>query len=231
MPLSIGRVIFNSLTFLVFFGIVLLLYFRLGHRGQNWMLIVASYVFYGWWDYRFLGLLLFTTFFDYFCALWIEGQTNPAKRRLLLASSMTVNLGVLCVFKYFNFFAESLQHSLGLLGITLSFPMLHVVLPVGISFYTFLSMSYTIDVYRRHLRATHNPTDFMLYVAFFPHLVAGPIVRASILLPQCQKPRKIIPEEVANGLWLILMGYVKKVVVADRLAQVVNWGFSRGGPP
>lgn len=231
IPFSIGRVIFNSLTFLVFFGIVLLLYFRLGHRGQNWMLIVASYVFYGWWDYRFLSLLLFTTFFDYFCALWIEGQPNPAKRRLLLAASMTVNLTVLGVFKYFNFFAESLQHSLGLLGITLSFPMLHVVLPVGISFYTFLSMSYTIDVYRRELRATHNPTDFMLYVAFFPHLVAGPIVRASVLLPQCQQPRKIIPEQVANGLWLILMGYVKKVVVADRLAQVVNWGFSRGGPP
>ena len=134
MPFSIGRVIFNSLTFLVFLGIVLLLYFRLGHRGQNWMLIVASYVFYGWWDYRFLGLLLFTTFFDYFCALWIEGQPNPAKRRFLLASSMTVNLTVLCVFKYFNFFAESLQHSFALLGITLSFPMLHVVLPVGISF-------------------------------------------------------------------------------------------------
>jgi alginate O-acetyltransferase complex protein AlgI len=231
MPFSIGRVIFNSLAFLVFLGIVLLLYFRLGHRGQNWMLIAASYLFYGWWDYRFLSLLLFTTFFDYFCAIWIEDQPNPAKRRLLLASSMTVNLTVLGVFKYFNFFAESLQHSLGLLGITLSFPMLHVVLPVGISFYTFLSMSYTIDVYRRELRATHNPTDFMLYVAFFPHLVAGPIVRASILLPQCQRPRKIIPEEVANGIWLILMGYVKKVVVADRLAQVVNWGFSRGGPP
>ena len=231
MPFSIGRVIFNSLTFLVFLGIVLLLYFRLGHRGQNWMLIVASYVFYGWWDYRFLGLLLFTTFFDYFCALWIEGEPNPAKRRFLLASSMTVNLTVLCVFKYFNFFAESLQHSFALVGITLSFPMLHVVLPVGISFYTFLSMSYTIDVYRGDLQATHNPTDFMLYVAFFPHLVAGPIVRASILLPQCQQPRKIIPEQVANGLWLILMGYVKKVVVADRLAQVVNWGFSRGSPP
>lgn len=231
MPFSIGRVIFNSLTFLVFLGIVLLLYFRLGHRGQNWMLIVASYVFYGWWDYRFLGLLLFTTFFDYFCALWIEGQPNPARRRFLLASSMTVNLTVLCVFKYFNFFAESLQHSFALLGITLSFPMLHVVLPVGISFYTFLSMSYTIDVYRGDLQATHNPSDFMLYVAFFPHLVAGPIVRASILLPQCQQPRKIIPEQVANGLWLILMGYVKKVVVADRLAQVVNWGFSRGSPP
>jgi len=231
MPFNVRRVIFNSLTFLVFLGIVLLLYFRLGHGGQNWMLIVASYVFYGWWDYRFLGLLLFTTFFDYFCALWIERQTHPAKRRLLLASSMTVNLGVLGIFKYFDFFAASLQHALALLGLHLSLPMLHVVLPVGISFYTFLSMSYTIDVYRRELRATHDPTDFMLYVAFFPHLVAGPIVRASILLPQCQKPRHIIPEEVANGLWLILMGYVKKVVVADRLAQVVKWGFSRGGPP
>ena len=109
--------IFNSLTFLVFLGIVLLLYFRLGHRGQNWMLIVTSYVFYGWWDYRFLSLLLFTTFFDYFCALWIEAQPNPARRRLLLASSMTVNLTVLGVFKYFNFFAESLQHCLGLLGV------------------------------------------------------------------------------------------------------------------
>lgn len=223
--------VFNSLTFLIFLGIVLLLYYRLGHRGQNWMLIAASYVFYGWWDYRFVALLLFTTFFDYSCALWIEAETNPTKRRWLLASSIAVNLGVLCIFKYFNFFAESLQSSMALLGVRLSFPMLHVVLPVGISFYTFLSMSYTIDVYRRQLRATHNPTDFMLYVAYFPHLVAGPIVRASILLPQCQKPRRLNPEEVANGFWLILLGYVKKVVIADRLAQAVQWGFSRGGPP
>jgi D-alanyl-lipoteichoic acid acyltransferase DltB (MBOAT superfamily) len=143
---------------------------------------------------------------------------------------MFVNLGVLCIFKYFNFFAQSLQDSLASLGISLSFPMLHVVLPVGISFYTFLSMSYTIDVYRRELKATRNPTDFMLYVAFFPHLVAGPIVRASILLPQCQKRRTTIPEEVANGLWLVLMGYVKKIVIADRLAQIVQWGFSKDTP-
>jgi len=222
--------VFNSLTFLVFLGIVLLLYYRLKHRGQNWMLLAASYLFYGWWDYRFLALLLFTTFFDYFCALWIEGETRQGRRRLLLISSMVVNLSALCIFKYFNFFAQSLQNSLAVFGITLSFPMLHVVLPVGISFYTFLSMSYTIDVYRRELAPTRNPTDFMLYVAFFPHLVAGPIVRASILLPQCQKPRSIVPEEVANGLWLILMGYVKKVVIADRLAQVVQWGFSKGTP-
>lgn len=223
--------VFNSLVFLVFLAIVLLLYYRLGHRGQNAMLIVASYVFYGWWDYRFVGLLLFTTFFDYFCAIWIDEEPRPARRRLLLASSMVVNLGVLCIFKYFNFFAESLQQALSIFGVTLSFPMLHVVLPVGISFYTFLSMSYTIDVYRHELKATHHPTEFMLYVAFFPHLVAGPIVRASVLLPQCQKPRTIDSVEVANGIWLMLLGYVKKVVIADRLAQVVNWGFGGGVPP
>ena len=223
--------VFNSLVFLAFLGIVLLLYYRLGFRAQNWMLIGASYLFYGWWDYRFVALLLFTTFFDYVCALWIDRETRPARRRLLLASSMTVNLGVLCIFKYFNFFAASLQSAVAVFGVHLSFPMLHVVLPVGISFYTFLSMSYTIDVYRRELKPTHDPTEFMLYVAYFPHLVAGPIVRASILLPQCQKPRVIVPEQVANGLWLMLMGYVKKVVIADRLAQAVNWGFAQGRPP
>jgi D-alanyl-lipoteichoic acid acyltransferase DltB (MBOAT superfamily) len=228
---DIRCVVFNSLVFLGFLAIVLALYYPLKHRGQNWLLIVASYVFYGWWDYRFLGLLLFTTFFDYFCALWIEREPRPGRRRLLLASSMTVNLGVLCLFKYFNFFADSLQSALAFFGVHVGLPILHLVLPVGISFYTFLSMSYTIDVYRGHLKATHNPTDFMLYVAFFPHLVAGPIVRASFLLPQCQKPRRLIPEEVLNGLWLILMGYVKKVVIADRLAQVVGWGFSRSAPP
>src|SRR5437773_4062401 len=141
--------IFNSISFLIFLGFVLVLYYRLGHRGQNGLLLVASYVFYGWWDYRFVALLLFTTFFDYFCALWIEAEPRPSRRRLLLASSMMVNLGVLGIFKYFNFFAQSLQDSLALFGISLSFVTLHVVLPVGISFYTFLSMSYTIDVYRR----------------------------------------------------------------------------------
>ena len=223
--------VFNSLTFLVFLAIVLAFYYRLQHRGQNLLLLVASYVFYGWWDWRFLSLLLFTTFFDYWCALWIEQQPNPAKRKLFLSFSMIVNLGVLGVFKYFNFFADSFGHVLAALGMQATFPVLHVILPVGISFYTFLSMSYTIDVYRRELKATHNPIDFMLYVAFFPHLVAGPIVRASYLLPQCQRARVIVPAEVANGLWLILMGYVKKVVIADRLSGIVNWGFGQPAPP
>jgi alginate O-acetyltransferase complex protein AlgI len=223
--------VFNSVTFLVFLTIVLLAYYRLKHRGQNVMLLVASYVFYGWWDWRFLGLLLFSTFFDYWCALWIERQPNAAKRKLFLGFSMAVNLGVLCIFKYYNFFADSLEHVLAAFGMKATFPVLHVLLPVGISFYTFLSMSYTIDVYRRELPATKNPLDFMLYVAFFPHLVAGPIVRASYLLPQCQRPRVIVPSEVANGIWLILIGYVKKVVIADRLAGVVDWGFSHPSPP
>ena len=223
--------IFNSITFLIFLALVLPTYYRLRQRGQNIFLLLASYVFYGWWNWRFVSLLLFSTFFDYWCALWIEGEPNRTKRRLFLSFSMIVNLGVLSIFKYFNFFAGSLVHVLDFFGMKASFPVLHIILPVGISFYTFLSMSYTIDVYRGELKATHNPLDFMLYVAFFPHLVAGPIVRASFLLPQCQRARVIKPDEVLNGLWQILMGYVKKVVIADRLAGIVSLGFSHASPP
>lgn len=222
--------VFNSVTFLVFLAIVLLLYFRLGHFGQNLLLLTASYVFYGWWDYRFLGLLLFTTLFDYACALRIEAEPRPRPRKLLVAASIFVNLTVLGIFKYYNFFAASLQSALGATGVHPSFPTLHIILPVGISFYTFLSMSYTIDVYRGELKAARNPLDFMLYVAYFPHLVAGPIVRASYLLPQCQRPRVVKASEVENGIWLILLGYVKKVVIADQLGQIVDWSFSKPLP-
>ena len=222
--------VFNSLTFLVFFAVVVAGYYRLAHRGQNLFLLIASYVFYGWWDWRFLFLLLFSTVFDYGCALWIDREPSPSKRKIFLSFSMFVNLGVLGIFKYFNFFASSLQHVLQAMGMKATFPIIDVLLPVGISFYTFLSMSYTIDVYRRELPATRNPLDFMLYVAFFPHLVAGPIVRASFLLPQCQRARVIVPQEVANGVWLILMGYVKKVVIADRLSGITHWGFQQSTP-
>lgn len=223
--------VFNSITFLIFVAIVLTAYYRLGHRGQNIMLLGASYFFYGWWDWRFLFLLLFSTLFDFWCALWLERERNQTKRRIFLSFSMIVNLGILSIFKYFNFFAGSLEHVLHFFGMKASFPLLHVILPVGISFYTFLSMSYTIDVYRGEMKATHNPLDFMLYVAFFPHLVAGPIVRASYLLPQCQHARVIKPNEVVNGIWQILMGYIKKVVIADRLADIVTWGFSQSSAP
>ncbi len=223
--------VFNSITFLIFLAIVLTAYYRLPFRGQNILLLVASYVFYGWWDWRFVSLLIFTTLFDYWCALRIDAEPNQRRRKIFLSFSVIVNLGVLCTFKYFNFFADSLHHVLDFFGMKATFPVLHVILPVGISFYTFLSMSYTIDVYRRELKATRNALDFMLYVAFFPHLVAGPIVRASFLLPQCQRARIIIPAEVVNGIWQILMGYIKKVVIADRLSDVVNWGFNQPTPP
>ena len=223
--------IFNSLVFLVFLAVVLVLYYRLNHRGQNRMLLVASYVFYGWWDYRFLSLLLFTSLFDYVCALKIDAESRPARRKLFLASSIFVNMGVLGIFKYYNFFASSLRSMLEVMGIHPSFPTLHWILPIGLSFYTFVSMSYTIDVYRKEIPATRQALDFMLYVAYFPHLVAGPIMRASDLLPQCQRRRVIKAAEVQNGIWLILMGYVKKMVIADRLGQFVDWSFAQPAAP
>jgi alginate O-acetyltransferase complex protein AlgI len=223
--------VFNSLIFLLFLAVVLALYYPLNHRGQNVMLLLASYFFYGWWDYRFLSLLLFTSLFDYVCALKIEAENRPARRKLFLASSIFVNMGVLGIFKYYNFFASSLQSAFGAIGMHLDFPTLHLILPIGLSFYTFLSMSYTIDVYRKEMPATRHPLDFMLYVAYFPHLVAGPIVRASYLLPQVQRPRVINAAEVENGIWLILMGYIKKVVIADRLGQFVDWSFAQPAVP
>jgi alginate O-acetyltransferase complex protein AlgI len=223
--------IFNSLTFLIFLAVTLAFYYKLPFKAQNVFLLVMSYVFYGWWDYRFLALLLFTSLFDYVCALLIEDQNDPRKRRLLLIFSMVSNLGVLCAFKYFNFFAEGLAAILHTVGMKATLPTLQIVLPVGISFYTFLSMSYTIDVYRGELKASREPVPYLLFVAFFPHLVAGPIVRASYLLPQCEQPRTIKSDQVVTGIWLMLLGYVKKVVIADRLAGFVELGFRNHGVP
>jgi alginate O-acetyltransferase complex protein AlgI len=220
--------IFNSLTFLIFLGLTLLFYYKLPFKGQNLFLLGASYLFYGWWDWRFMFLLLFTSAFDYFCALAIDKQHDQKRRRWLLAFSMVLNMGVLCLFKYFNFFAEGLAAVLHALGMKATLPILHVILPIGISFYTFLSMSYTIDVYRKEMKATRDPIAFLLFVSFFPHLVAGPIVRASYLLPQCEAPRTIKFDQVTNGIWLILLGYFKKVVIADRLAGIVDLGFANG---
>ena len=223
--------IFNSLAFFVFLAITLLVYYRLPFKPQNLFLLAASYFFYGWWDWRFLFLLVFTSLFDFYCALLIEKQFDTKKRRWLLAFSLTLNMGVLCTFKYFNFFADGLTSILNSLGMQASLPVIHVLLPLGISFYTFLSMSYTIDVYRGELKAERDLVCFLLFVSFFPHLVAGPIVRASYLIPQCAAPRVIQPKEVVNGIWLILLGYVQKVVIADRLGGIVDLGFNNRGMP
>ncbi|WNZ26200.1 MBOAT family protein [Leptolyngbya sp. NK1-12] len=290
--------VFNSIEFLVFLIIVYTAYRLLPFRGQNRMLLVASYIFYGWWDARFLFLILLTSTLDFCSALMIgQGQMStrqrvvsttallaaallfvtvqwqavqfsltpfqlavdwpnllpsawtgwlvwlgtlaavllanglypylvalPENRRsnLCLATSITINLGILAVFKYFNFFVDSAEAALSSVGWQADFFSLGVLLPVGISFYTFQSMSYTIDVYRKEIPPVQRLSDFALSISFFPQLVAGPIVRAADLLPQISKPRQIKFDQTIRGLYLILLGLFKKVAIADGIAGSVN---------
>lgn len=222
--------LFNSLIFVVFFAIVYLLYLSLSHRWQNRMLLVASYVFYGAWDWRFLSLILASTIADYFCGLGIHASRDRRRRKALLLVSLTVNLGLLGFFKYYGFFTDNLQELAGLIGWNLDALTLNVILPVGISFYTFQTLSYTIDIYRGRLRPERNIFDFALFVAFFPQLVAGPIERAWRLLPQISLPRHIGLKEITDGAWLCLYGFFLKVFVADNLAPLVDRVFSMAGP-
>ena len=216
--------LFNSYIFLLFFIIVYGGYLLLSGRvrPQNILLLIASYVFYGWWDWRFCGLLLLSTVVDYCIGLAMSKSEDDNHRKRLLAISVVVNLGVLAFFKYFGFFYESVAAGLQELGMDPPDLALRVLLPVGISFYTFQTMSYTIDLYRRKLDVCKDPTAFALYVAFFPQLVAGPIERAKHLLPQILSPRHVTWNLVDHGLWLVLWGYFKKVVIADNLAGISN---------
>ena len=175
--------LFNSYSFWIFLGVVLALYVPLRHRRQNLLLLAASYFFYSCWDWRFLSLILLSTVTDYLCGLRIGSAATDATKRACVWISVCVNLGILGAFKYFGFFQESLQLVLASAGIELSMIDWQIVLPVGISFYTFQTMSYTIDVYRGTIEPERDPLNFSLYVAFFPQLVAGPIERASTLLP------------------------------------------------
>ena len=222
---------FNSLQFVGFFLVVYALYRALPHRAQNWLLLLASYCFYAAWDWRFLGLLIASTVVDFFCARFIASREAPGERRAALLVSLSFNLSMLGLFKYFNFFAENLQRIFSIVGWRVDFLTLHVLLPIGISFYTFITMSYVIDVYRRQIQPTDSLRDFAVFVAYFPHLVAGPILRAPVLLPQVQSPRRITREQVTEGLWLIGYGFFKKVFVADNLAYVVDAVFARSEHP
>ncbi|MEX2213538.1 MAG: MBOAT family protein [Phycisphaeraceae bacterium] len=211
--------LFNSVTFVIFFLITYVLYVLLRHRAQNRMLLIASYVFYGWWDWRFLSLIFLSSVMDYFLSHAMHRSENARVRRRLLLVSIAVNMGILCAFKYMGFFADSMAQLLANFGVeTPSFTFLHLVLPVGISFYTFQTMSYTIDVYRRQLAPARSLSNYLLYISFFPQLVAGPIERASRLLPQIENPRRVTYDMIRTGCWLILLGYFKKVVLADNLA-------------
>lgn len=293
--------IFNSIEFLFFLVVVYTAYCMLPFRGQNTMLLIASYVFYGWWNERLLFLILLTTTIDFCCSLMIDrgqltrierlipsiwitlasflfvtvnwdavdlakgtvewSQLLPSswlgwlvfagtilvvaatnwlypklaamapdrRRKVFLISSITINLGILCVFKYFNFFIGSAESALSAMGWQTDFWSLNVLLPVGISFYTFQTMSYTIDVYRGDLKSTNHFFDFALFVSFFPQLVAGPIVRASELLPQLLQPRTLAFNQTIRGLYLILFGLFKKVAIADGLAGSVNAIYGASG--
>jgi D-alanyl-lipoteichoic acid acyltransferase DltB (MBOAT superfamily) len=223
--------VFNSLQFVGFFAVVYGLYRLLPHRAQNWLLLIASYWFYAAWDWRFLGLLIASTVVDYLVARYLSTATDQALRRRVLWISIGFNLGVLGFFKYYGFFAENLHALLAWLGLNVPLPALHVVLPIGISFYTFMTMSYVIDVYRREIPATTHPVDFALFVAYFPHLVAGPILRAPALLPQIASPRRITRQQMVEGTWLVGWGLFKKIFVADNLATIVTAIFAADRSP
>ncbi len=218
--------IFNSLTYAAFLPLVLLAYWGLGKRMQNVVLLVASYVFYGWWDWHFLSLLMISTVVDFSIGRSMHASDDEQVRKRLLFLSLAVNLGLLAVFKYYNFFIESAVDVLESAGVSANAGTLRLILPVGISFYTFQTLSYTFDIYRRRLEPTNRIIDFATYVAFFPQLVAGPIERAHQLLPQITTARNRPGfEQIQSGLALIAFGLVKKVAIADMMAPIANRNF------
>jgi D-alanyl-lipoteichoic acid acyltransferase DltB (MBOAT superfamily) len=218
--------LFNSRVFVLFFIVVytayLLLQRKRDYKTQNVLLLAASYFFYACWDYRFLGLLVLQTGVDFYLARLLGYVSGPRKRKLVMVSSIVFNLTMLGFFKYFNFFTTSFAELGQRIGVTVDPVTLNIVLPVGISFYTFHTMSYTIDVYMERIRPAEHLLEFSLFVAYFPLLVAGPIERTSNLLPQLSAPREIRVEQLNAGLFLILWGYFKKIVVADNLALIAN---------
>ncbi len=217
--------LFNSLEFLLFLPVAFILYWFVlskSLRWQNLLIVFASYLFYGWWDYRFLALIFFSTVVDYSIGGKLGIENNPFRRKLLLWVSLAVNLGLLGLFKYYNFFVDNFIYAFSSLGIDLEVRTLNIILPVGISFYTFQTLSYTIDVFKKRIEPTKDFIAFMGFVSFFPQLVAGPIERASTLLPQFTTKRKFTYQQGIDGLLLILWGFFKKIVIADNLAPAIN---------
>lgn len=217
--------LFNSIPFLIFLPTVFFLYwfvFKNQLQKQNIMLLISSYVFYGWWDYRFLALILASTLVDYLVGIALAKQENKNARKKLLWLSLIFNFGLLGFFKYFNFFIDSWVDAWQHFGITMHATTLNIILPVGISFYTFQTLSYTIDVYRKKLTPTHNFIEFATYVAFFPQLVAGPIERAAQLLPQFKTKKMFNFKLAKEGINLILWGLFQKMVIADSCATYAN---------
>ena len=217
--------LFNSFEFLLFLPAVFLLYwfvFR-GRKWQNFLVVIASYVFYGWWDWRFLFLIALTSLCSYASGLLIERHADSRRtQKAVSATNIILNLAILGVFKYCNFFVENIDALFSSFGYKLDWVTLDIILPVGISFYTFQALSYTIDVYRGDIRPTRDIVEFFAYISFFPQLVAGPIERATNLLPQFQKPRLFDYAKAVDGCRQMLWGFFMKIVVADNCAGIVN---------
>jgi len=223
--------LFNSLDFAIFFPIVFILYWLVSKHLviRNLLVLVSSYFFYGWWDWRFLFLIAISSLVDFIIGQKLYKSNNVKKRKLFLLVSLVVNLGLLFYFKYTNFFIESFVESFKLFGKDIEISTLSIILPVGISFYTFQTLSYTIDIYRKQLKPTKDWLPFFAFVSFFPQLVAGPIERASHLLPQFYKTHKFNYNQVKSGLLLMAFGLFKKMVIADRAAIVVNQVYNNSG--
>lgn len=218
--------LFNSLTFLIFFIIVFIIYWLLNNdlKKQNILLLISSYIFYAWWDWRFLSLIIISSVIDYIVGLKIYNSEINKKKWLIV--SLIANLGLLSFFKYFNFFTQSFSDMVQMFGWQPNNLTLNIILPVGISFYTFQTLSYTIDIYRKSFKPTSNIISFFTYIAFFPQLVAGPIERASNLLPQIEKKRIFKKEWFNEGVIQILIGLFRKIVIADTLGAYVDTIYS-----
>ncbi len=220
---------FNSIDFAIFLPVVFILYWFLTNKDlklQNLLIVIASYIFYGWWDWRFLSLLLFSTLVDYSVGRRLGTENNKTRRKILLWVSISLNLGLLAVFKYYNFFLDNFITAFTFFGTEISASSLNIILPVGISFYTFQTLSYGIDVYNRKLEPTKDFIAFAAFVSFFPQLVAGPIERATHLLPQFYKKRQFSYPLAVDGLRQILWGLFKKIVIADNCAEFANLIFN-----
>jgi alginate O-acetyltransferase complex protein AlgI len=214
--------LFNTFQYWIFFLIVVVLFYGVRFRLGKLMLLCASYIFYMWWDPRFIVLILTSTIVDYFLGIWLE-TASGRRKKFLLVVSLVVNLGILGFFKYYDFFAGSLA---ALLRVPQSSVVLQIILPVGVSFYTFASLSYTIDVYWGKMKAVRNLIDYALFIAFFPHLIAGPIIRARQFISQIQYWRQPAAIVVQSGIILVLSGLIKKMVFADRFAIVSDAYFN-----
>ena len=221
--------LFNSVDFAIFLPIVFVLYWFVTNKNlklQNLLIVIASYFFYGWWDWRFLSLILFSTLVDYTVGIRLKNENNKTKRKMLLWTSILVNLGFLGFFKYYNFFLDNFISAFSFFGSQITANSLNIILPVGISFYTFQTLSYTIDVYKGKLEPTKRFIAFAAFVSFFPQLVAGPIERATNLLPQFYKKRTFDYNKAVDGMRQILWGLFKKIVIADNCAEYANLIFN-----